>query len=99
MPGERRVAMLAKNFPAMSLAQVDAALTLPGSPFEIEERNIRGVQPRVEESPPSMRGLFLLARARGERTFVVFVVYRDERANYEVSTPFLLPLPTHRLGS
>ena len=71
----------AKTFPAISLAQANAALTRPGSPFEIEERDIRGVRTRVwKNAPPTMRDIFLLGRAHGDRTFVV---YRDERASYE----------------
>src|ERR1700721_695070 len=69
------------KFPAMSLAQAHALLTRPGSPFEIEERDIRGVRTRVwKHAPPTMRDLFQMARAHGERTFVV---YGDERVSYE----------------
>ena len=39
----------AKAFPAISLAEANVALTRPGSPFEIEERIIRGVRARLEE--------------------------------------------------
>jgi long-chain acyl-CoA synthetase len=68
-------------FPAVSLAQVHAALTQPGSPFEIEEREIRGVRTRVwKNAPPTLREVFLLGRSFGNRTFVV---YRDERASHE----------------
>jgi len=71
----------AKTFPAISLAQADAALTRPDSPFEIEERDIRGVRTRVwKNAPPTMREIFLLGRAHGDKTFVV---YRDECASYE----------------
>ncbi len=71
----------AKSFPAVSLAQANAALTRAGSPFEMEERDIRGVRTRVwKNAPPTMRDLFLLAHAHGGKTFVV---YRDERASYE----------------
>ena len=70
-----------KDFPAMSLAQADAALTRPGSPFETQERDIRGVRTRVwKNAPPTMRELFLLARSHGSKTFVV---YDDERVSYE----------------
>ena len=70
-----------KNFPALSLKQANAALTSPGSPFEMEERDIRGSRPRVwKNAPPTMRGVFLLARSHGGKTFLV---YRDERASYE----------------
>ena len=70
-----------KNFPAISLAQATALLTRPGSPFEMEERDIRGVRTRVwKNAPPTMREVFLLGRSHGSKTFVV---YRDERASYE----------------
>jgi long-chain acyl-CoA synthetase len=68
-------------FPAITLAQANAALTAPGSAFEIEERDIRGVRTRVwKNAPPTMREVFLLGRSHGDRTFLV---YRDERASYE----------------
>jgi long-chain acyl-CoA synthetase len=67
--------------PAMSLAEVHALLTRPGSPFEMEERDIRGVRTRVwKHAPPTMRDVFRLARAHGDKTFVV---YGDERVSYE----------------
>ena len=73
--------LLVKKFPAISLAQANAMLTRSGSPFEIEQRDIRGVPTRVwKNAPPTMRDLFLLARVYGDKTFVV---YRDERASYD----------------
>ena len=71
----------AKNFPAISLAQAHALLTRPGSPFEMEEQDICGMPMRVwKNAPPTMREVFLLARAHGNKTFVV---YRDERVSYD----------------
>jgi long-chain acyl-CoA synthetase len=71
VPRENEMAR-AKAFPAVSLAAINAALTRPGSPFEIEERLIRGVRTRVwKNAPPTLRDAFLLGRAFGERTFVV----------------------------
>jgi steroid-24-oyl-CoA synthetase len=71
----------AKNFPAISLAEAHALLTRPGSPFELAKRDIRGVRTRVwKNAPPTMREVFLLARAHGNKTFVV---YRDERVSYD----------------
>jgi long-chain acyl-CoA synthetase len=70
-----------KSFPAVSLAQATAVLTRPGSPFEMEDRDIRGVRMRVwKNAPPTMRELFLLARAHGGKTFIV---NRGERVTYE----------------
>jgi long-chain acyl-CoA synthetase len=73
--------VIAKKFPAMSLAQAHALLTRPGSPFEMEERDIRGVRTRVwKNAPPTMREVFLLAKAHGNKTCIV---YRDERVSYD----------------
>ena len=74
-------AAAATKFPALTLAQANAILTAKGSPFEMEERGIRGVQTRVwKNAPPTLRDLFLLSRQFGPRTFVV---YRDERVSYD----------------
>ena len=54
---------VAPTFPAMSLAAAHAALTQPGSLFEIEERTIRGVLTRVwKNAPPTLREAFLAGR-------------------------------------
>jgi steroid-24-oyl-CoA synthetase len=72
---------MTNTFPAISLAEAHALLTRPGSPFEIEERDIRGIRTRVwKHAPPTMRDVFRLARAHGDKTFVV---YGDERVSYE----------------
>jgi len=72
---------VATNFPAISLVQANALLTRPGSPFEMEERDIRGVRTRVwKNAPPTLRDVFLLGRSHGSKTFLV---YRNERASYE----------------
>jgi long-chain acyl-CoA synthetase len=77
----REDVVLSKGFPAMSLAQATALLTRPGSPFEMEQRDIRGVRTRVwKNAPPTMRELFLLSRGHGDKTFIV---YRDERVTYD----------------
>ncbi|MBW4329386.1 AMP-binding protein [Stakelama sp. CBK3Z-3] len=67
----------------MTLAEVDAALTAPGSKFEIETIDIRGVPTRVwKNAPPSLALLAQAARTFGQRTFTV---YRDERVSYEAN--------------
>src|SRR5271169_2754101 len=76
-----RLMTAAPTFPAMSLAAAHAALTQPGSAFEIEERSIRGVLTRVwKNAPPTLREAFLAGRAHGGKTFIV---YRDERVSFE----------------
>ena len=70
-----------KDTPKMSLAEATAQLTGPGQIFEMEELDIRGVPTRTwKNAPPTMREVFLLARAHGGKTFIV---YRDERVSYE----------------
>jgi hypothetical protein len=56
----------AKNFPAISLIEAHALLTRPGSPFELEERDIRGVRmPGMEErSADNARSISFSSRAR-----------------------------------
>lgn len=77
----RPAGTLPAGWPTITLAQAHALLTAPGSPFEIEERRIRGVPTRVwKNAPPTLRELFLAGRAHGQRTFVV---YDDERASFE----------------
>lgn len=71
------------NWPAMSLAQVKAALTAPGQRFEMEEAEIRGVRTRVwKNAPPTLGVLAQLARLYGER---VFTIYEDERVTFEAN--------------
>ena len=60
-PGAGKAA--AKTFPALTLARANAILTAPGTPFEMEERSIRGVPTRVwKNAPPTLRDLFLVSR-------------------------------------
>ncbi len=65
----------------MSIAEAHARLTAPGQRFEMEEKVIRGVAQRVwRHAPPTLRDIFLNARAFGAREFLV---YEDDRATYE----------------
>jgi len=71
----------AASWPAISLAEAHARLTAPGAPFETETRVIRGIPTTIfRNAPPTLRELFLLARAQGGKTFVV---YEDERVSYD----------------
>jgi long-chain acyl-CoA synthetase len=59
-----------------SYAEAIAQITGPGGPYEITEAVIRGERLRVfKNTPPSLRSLFDLGRARGDKTFLV---YEDE---------------------
>ena len=64
----------------MSLAQAHALMTRPGSPFEMEEKIIRGVPTRVwKHAPATLRDAFFTGAKHGEKTFLV---YEDERATF-----------------
>jgi steroid-24-oyl-CoA synthetase len=70
-----------RPWPAVSLAQAHALLTRPGSPFEMEERVIRGIRTRVwKNAKPTLREVFAAGRAHGQKTFLVF---EDDRAKFE----------------
>ncbi len=68
-------------WPAMSIAQAHALLTAPGTPFEMEDKEIRGVTFRTwKNAPPTLRSVVEAGRAHGEK---IFLVHEDERVSYE----------------
>lgn len=70
-------------WPKMSLAEVEAALTAPGQPFEMDSVVINGVATRVwKNAPPSLAWLVQASRAHGERPFTI---YEDERVSYDAN--------------
>ena len=69
------------GFPAMSVAQTHALLTMPGSKLEMDEVVIRGVKTRVwKAAPPSLREVVEAGRLFKDRTFLV---YEADRATFE----------------
>jgi long-chain acyl-CoA synthetase len=81
-------------WPAMSLAQSHAALTAPGSPFEIGEALVDGQTMRVwKNAPATIRDVFLHSRANfGANTFLVL---DDERATVEAFARATLLMAEH----
>src|SRR4051812_33138707 len=64
----------------MSIAEVHALLTAPGSPFEMDEAVVGGVPLRVWKSaPPNLRAVLESSRERGDE---LFLVYEDERISF-----------------
>jgi long-chain acyl-CoA synthetase len=64
----------------MSIPEVHALLTAPGSPFEMDEAVVRGVPLRVwKAAPPSLRAVLESSRERGDE---LFLVYEDERISF-----------------
>ncbi|MGA9582200.1 MAG: class I adenylate-forming enzyme family protein [Allosphingosinicella sp.] len=65
----------------MSLAEVDALLTAPGSRLEMDEAVIRGIPTRIwKNAPPDLPFLVRLSRAHGDRTATIF---EAERVSWE----------------
>ena len=65
---------------SMSIQEVHAALTGPGSPFEIESVQIRGVETRVwKNAPVALRTVLQQSREHGDK---IFLVYEDERMSF-----------------
>src|ERR1700716_116659 len=72
---------LPAGWPAMSITQAHALLTQPGSPLEVEERDIGGIPTKVwKNAPPTLRAIVEASRAHGDR---IYLVYEDERVSYE----------------
>jgi acyl-CoA synthetase (AMP-forming)/AMP-acid ligase II len=69
------------DWPRMSLAEVDALLTAPGSRLEMDEAVIRGIPTRIwKNAPPSLPFLVRLSRSHGER---VATIFEAERVTWE----------------
>ncbi|MET1110278.1 MAG: class I adenylate-forming enzyme family protein [Allosphingosinicella sp.] len=65
----------------MSLGEVDALLTAPGSRLELDEAVIRGIPTRIwKNAPPSLPSLVHLSRAHADR---IATVYEGERVIWE----------------
>ncbi len=82
--------LLPAGWPKVSVAAAHAALTAPGTPFEMAEATIRGQKLRVwKNAPPTLREIFLAGHAFGERTFIVL---EDERVSFEAFSRATLAL-------
>ncbi|SNR80561.1 class I adenylate-forming enzyme family protein [Actinomadura mexicana] len=63
-----------------SIAEVRAAMTAPGQPFEMAEARIRGVRTRVwKNAPPTLRDVLETSRLHGDKDFLV---YGDDRLTF-----------------
>ena len=75
---------------APDLAHATAALTAPGSPFEVVDAVIEGRPYKVwKNAPPTLLHSFMAGRQWGERTFIV---YGDERVSFEAFSRATLAL-------
>jgi len=68
------------SWPKMSMEQARALLVAPGSKFEMETVDIRGIPTRVwKHSPPTLAALIAASAMHGAREFTI---YEDERVTY-----------------
>ncbi|GAA4397836.1 class I adenylate-forming enzyme family protein [Actinomadura verrucosospora] len=66
--------------PLAGVAEVRAAMTAPGQPFEMAETRIRGVRTRVwKNAPPTLRDVLEISRLHGDKDFLV---YGDDRLTF-----------------
>ncbi|HYC47718.1 MAG TPA: long-chain fatty acid--CoA ligase, partial [Burkholderiales bacterium] len=77
-----KTATLPAGFPAMSIARAHELLTsTPGSPLEIERREIRGVPINTwKNAPPTLRDIYEAGLRFGPRTWLVL---EDERVTFD----------------
>ena len=69
------------DWPRMSMAQVQAALTAPGAPFEMASETIDGIDTRVwKNAPANLVQLIALSRTHGDR---LATIHEDQRVSYE----------------
>lgn len=70
-----------RAWPAISIAEAHAALTAPGSPFEMEELELHGRRVRTwRHGPKSLIDVFRASQAFADRAFIV---YGEERVSYD----------------
>ena len=86
------------DWPRMSLAEVDALLTAPGSRLELDEAVIRGIPTRIwKNAPPDLATLVRVSRSHGER---IATIFESERVEWEAQYRAIAVLATElaRLG-
>lgn len=63
-----------------SITEINQLLCQPGTPFEIIEREIRGINTKTwKNAPPSLRAVVEMTKAHGSNDYIV---YGDERLTY-----------------
>ncbi len=81
MAGNEATMAVPSDWPRMSMAQVQAALTAPGQPFEMDSVTIDGIDTRVwKNAPANLTQLVALSRTHGDR---LATIHEDQRVTYE----------------
>ena len=93
MQAGEAVIPVAADWPRMSMAQVQAALTAPGAPFEMMTETIRGVPTRIwKNAPANLAQLIAFSRSHGER---LATIHEDQRVTYEAQYRAIATLAKH----
>lgn len=81
MAGNEATIAVPSDWPRMSMAQVQVALTAPGQPFEMSSATIDGIETRVwKNAPANLTQLIALSRTHGER---LATIHEDQRVTYQ----------------
>ena len=89
---------LDRDWPRLSLREVDSLLIAPGSRLELGEAVIRGRPTRIwKNAPPNLSSLVEASRAHGDRTATIF---EEDRVSYEAQYRAIaaLALELQKLG-
>lgn len=86
-----------RAWPAMTMEAVRAALTAPGSRFEMETVPVGGLPTRVwKNAPPHMAALVRHSRSHGEPAgSALATIHEDERVTYEAQYRAIAALAAH----
>ncbi|KQM56982.1 MULTISPECIES: class I adenylate-forming enzyme family protein [unclassified Sphingomonas] len=80
------------DWPRMSMAAVQAALTAPGAPFEMGSATIGGIETRIwKNAPANLTQLIALSRTHGDR---LATIHEDQRVSYEAQYRAIATLAT-----
>lgn len=92
MAGDEATMAVPSDWPRMSMAQVQAALTAPGQPFEMDSATIDGIDTRIwKNAPADLTQLIALSRTHGDR---LATIHEDQRVSYDAQYRAIATLAT-----
>lgn len=92
MAGDEATMAVPSDWPRMSMAAVQAALTAPGAPFEMGSATIGGIETRIwKNAPANLTQLIALSRTHGDR---LATIHEDQRVSYEAQYRAIATLAT-----
>ncbi|ORY88277.1 AMP-dependent synthetase and ligase [Leucosporidium creatinivorum] len=86
-------------FPARTFAECHEIMTAPGAVWELEEKEIRGLQLKVyKNAPPSIRAVWLASKEFGSRDYLVYENERYTSSQAHTKVNALASLFYHKYG-